>query len=114
MPGYFGRRGFTRHESLLTEVSAINVGVLDERILRLAKEGKAEEKKGVYSIDLSSVGVDKLLGSGIASHKMKIKVASSTQRAIDKISAAGGSVEVSESAESESVDEGAEKTATKK
>ena len=102
MPGYFGRSGFLRHESLISSVSTINVGVLDERIEKLAKEGKAEEKKGVYSIDLSVVGVDKLLGSGVASHRMMVKVAAATQRAIEKIEAAGGSVEVPESAESES------------
>jgi len=103
--GYFGRSGFKRHPSIVKDVSVLNVGDLDGRIENLTKSGKAEHKSGVYSIDLSNLGVNKLLGSGRVSNKIKVTVACATKKAIEKIEAAKGSVDAQASDESEAFED---------
>jgi large subunit ribosomal protein L15 len=50
-------------------------------------------------IDLASLGYDKLLGQGKVHTALKVKVARASSSAIEKIKAAGGSVEVLEPTE---------------
>ena len=47
------------------------------------------------SIDLTEMGYDKLLGSGRMERALNITVASASARAIEKVEAAGGSVNLS-------------------
>jgi len=81
MPGHWGMHGFNRHPSLRTVNSSINVGVVSE----IATEDK---------IDLTELGYDKLLGSGQISKSLHIIVKEASSRAIEKVEAAGGSVEM--------------------
>ena len=48
------------------------------------------------SIDLTEMGYDKLLGSGRIDRALNISVASASARAIEKVAAAGGSVNLSD------------------
>jgi large subunit ribosomal protein L15 len=86
----FGKVGFRRHPSLRSDSKTINISDIDRMIEQWASEGKAEKKSGVYSVDLSSLGYDKLLGSGKLSHKVEIKVESFSQSAKEKVEKAGG------------------------
>ena len=61
--------------------SSINVGVVSE----IATEDK---------IDLTELGYDKLLGSGKISKSLHIIVKEASSRAVEKVEAAGGSVEM--------------------
>ena len=70
----------------------VNVGHLDSMIERLAKEGRVEEKAGVYSVDSKKLKFTRLLGTGFVHHKINISVHSATAKAQEKIEAAGGSV----------------------
>ena len=81
MPGHWGMHGFNRHPSLRTVNSSINVGVVSE----IATEDK---------IDLTELGYDKLLGSGQISKSLHIIVKEASSRAIEKVEAAGGTVEM--------------------
>ena len=81
MPGHWGMHGFNRHPSLRTVNSSINVGVVSEI---------AQGKK----IDLTEMGYDKLLGSGKISKSLHIIVKEASSRAVEKVEAAGGSVEM--------------------
>ena len=81
MPGHWGMHGFNRHPSLRTVNSSINVGVVSE----IANGDK---------IDLTEMGYDKLLGSGQISKSLHIKVKEASSKAIEKVEAAGGSVEI--------------------
>ncbi len=83
-PDYFGSHGFTRPGALPRWV---NVGELEALAARLPEEG------GLPLLDLSSIGVDKLLGSGRLSRPLRVKVAKSTESARSKVEAAGGKVE---------------------
>lgn len=80
MPDHYGRHGFKRPQSILKENKTINVGELEE---------KFPEKK---DIDLEKEGFNKLLGGGILNSKLKIKVNSASEKAIEKIEGKGGEV----------------------
>ena len=81
MPGHWGMHGFNRHPSLRTVNSSINVGVVSE----IADGDK---------IDLTEMGYDKLLGSGQISKSLHIKVKEASSKAVEKVEAAGGAVEM--------------------
>lgn len=57
------------------------------------------------TIDLASMGFDKLLGSGKVSRAIHITVEHASTRAIEKIEAAGGSINISEGDEWEEPEE---------
>ena len=80
MPGHWGMHGFNRHPGLRVVNSSINLG----RVAEIA-EGD--------SIDLTEMGFDKLLGRGGIDRALKITVREASSRAVEKVEAAGGSVE---------------------
>jgi large subunit ribosomal protein L15 len=82
-PDHFGRDPF-RPPGHFRASRWINVGQLD---------GMA---KGTKSLDLSSMGIDKLLGSGEVGGAYQVKVDSFTKKAQAKIEAAGGRILVKE------------------
>ena len=87
---YFGKRGFIPKNT--TETKVINVGELDQKIEKLIKLKKAEQKDKQYIIDLTKEGIDKLLSKGRATKQMIITVNSATEKAIQKVEGAGGQV----------------------
>ena len=82
-PDHFGRDPF-RPPGYPKPARWLNVGQLDA-----IAEGK-------NSVDLSSMGVEKLLGSGTVAGIYEVRVGSFTKRAQAKIEAAGGKVVVEE------------------
>ena len=86
MPGHWGMHGFNRHPGLRVVNSSINLG----RVSEIA-EGD--------SIDLTEMGFDKLLGRGGIDRALKITVRAASARAVEKVEAAGGSVETEDDEE---------------
>ena len=84
MPGHWGMHGFNRDPSLRTVHNSINVSEVD---LLMGDED---------SINLTSKGIDKLLGSGRVHRSIHVTVEHASSRAIEKIESAGGSVTISE------------------
>jgi len=82
-PDHFGRDPF-RPPGYLRPARWVNVGQLD---------GMA---KGMKILDLSSMGIGKLLGAGEVGGAYEIKVVSFTKKAQAKIEAAGGKILVEE------------------
>jgi large subunit ribosomal protein L15 len=80
MPDHFGRHGFKRPKSIVKIDNAINVGQLEERF------------PGKKDIDLEKEGFSKLLGGGSINYKMKIKVNSASEKAVEKVKEKGGEV----------------------
>jgi len=74
--------GFNRHPKLRN----VNISINLMQVSQMA-EGD--------SIDLTEMGYDKLLGSGRMERALNITVASASARAIEKVEAAGGSVNLS-------------------
>ncbi|RLI80232.1 50S ribosomal protein L15 [Archaeoglobales archaeon] len=70
----------------------LNVGDLDEIIDKLVKLGLAEKKDEKYMVDLTQFGYSKLLGRGNITKAVDVKIYEATNRAIEKIENAGGSV----------------------
>ncbi len=91
-PNYFGPKGFSRPQGLVEEVETINILDVEMKMDRFVQQGFAKKEGSVYHVDLSKAGYDKLLGGGKARYQMKIKVPSSSERAVVKVQEAGGEV----------------------
>jgi large subunit ribosomal protein L15 len=87
---HFGRHGFKRPQKILKGTICINIRDLD----RLPDGEHVKTSGGTMTIDLTGLGFDKLLASGRPSKKFNIKVTTASLPAIEKIKAAGGSIEV--------------------
>ena len=83
MPGHWGMHGFNRHPGLREVNSSINLGKVAE-----IAEGD--------SINLTEMGFDKLLGRGSIDRALSITVNEASAKAIQKVEAAGGSIETGE------------------
>lgn len=83
-PDHFGRDPFRPPSYYVHPSTWVNVGDLDG----LSKGNKA--------LDLTSMGVEKLLGSGEVGGAYQVKVGSFTKKAQAKIEAAGGKILVQE------------------
>jgi large subunit ribosomal protein L15 len=80
MPDHFGKHGFKRPQGVIRKDKIINVGQLEEKF------------PGKKDIDLEKEGFNKLLGGGYLNSKLKIKVNSASEKAIEKIKGKGGEV----------------------
>ena len=83
MPGHWGMHGFNRHPKLRN----VNVSI---NLLQVSQMADSD------SINLTEMGYDKLLGSGSIDRALNITVGSASARAIEKVEAAGGSVNLSD------------------
>ncbi|MDD5111399.1 MAG: uL15 family ribosomal protein [Candidatus Altiarchaeota archaeon] len=100
-PGYFGRSGFKRPQCQVDDKVIINISDLDENVDSLVKSGFLKKDKDSYSANLTEHGVDKLLGTGKASHKFILTVGECSEKARQKIEEAGGKVVLPEAAAKE-------------
>ncbi|MBW3011256.1 uL15 family ribosomal protein, partial [Candidatus Woesearchaeota archaeon] len=91
---YFGKHGFKSIKKISKgNKDSINISDLDKKLANLIKNKAAEEKSGMYSIDLGKLGYIKLLGTGDTKNKYILKISSASKSAITKIEQAGGKVE---------------------
>ncbi len=100
-PTWFGKHGFNKPRIRDFEVKIVNVGELDENIELLAEKGIAEKKEGEYIVNLSRLGIHKLGGYGKVKNKITVIVNEATEKAKEKIEAAGGRIVLAEAAESQ-------------
>ena len=91
-PDYFGHHGFKRPQSVVYSKVTMNLSEVEQSLPSLSKDGFAVHKDGKWSVDLSKMGVDKLLGSGRVRTAMDVKVAEASAKAEEKLKVAGGSV----------------------
>ncbi|HIE13750.1 TPA: 50S ribosomal protein L15 [Candidatus Bathyarchaeota archaeon] len=89
MPDYFRKKGFLSPKSLYRNIRVINVGELENLFYRLYPQKK---KITNVTIDLDTLGFNKLLGKGRISHPITVKVRKCSQLATRKIEEAGGKV----------------------
>jgi large subunit ribosomal protein L15 len=93
MPNHWGMHGFNRHPSLRTVNVTVNVGQLED----LAGDDD--------SVNLTEMGIDKLLGSGRISKAITVTVSEASAKATEKIEAAGGSLNMDQADSDEFVEE---------
>jgi len=89
---YFGKHGFVNRNA--TEVTAITLRDVDDRIPHWIKEKQAKQEAGIIIVDLKKLGYDKLLSTGKLTRKVKITVPTAVANAAEKIKAAGGELVV--------------------
>jgi large subunit ribosomal protein L15 len=82
-PDHFGKRQYTVPGAHKPS-KWLNVGELEAMLTKTSD--------GPVSLDLTSMGVEKLLGSGTVKHAFNIKVESFTERAKTKLEEAGGKI----------------------
>lgn len=85
---YFGKQGF---KSIKKNKSAINISYF-ENVDKLLKQKKIEMDGDFYVIDCKKLKIDKILGSGKLTKKIKIKADAITPKAMEKIQNAGGEI----------------------
>ncbi len=88
-PDYFGKSGFTSPQSLNRKESTINL----QRLEQLSGTHSVEKEKGALYIDLTSLGITKLLGTGKITTPLTVSVPSCSKTAAQKIARAGGKVQ---------------------
>jgi large subunit ribosomal protein L15 len=85
-PDYFGKHGFTSPQSLKRKENTINIKQLNELTTQTASE------KGKTSVNLTTLGYTKLLGTGKITKPLIVNVPSCSKTAEEKIKKAGGQV----------------------
>jgi large subunit ribosomal protein L15 len=91
-PDYFGHHGFKRPQSVVTGKVTMNLSDVEQALPSLSKDGFAVEKDGRWNVDLTKMGVDKLLGSGRIGKPVMVKVAEASAKAVEKLKKAGGAL----------------------
>jgi len=87
-----GRSGFVPRRTV-KNVNPINLSYFTPFLVeKLVSAGKAVKEGDIYTIDLSKLKYDKLLGTGKVSLKLKLIVNNFSARAEEKIKAAGGEI----------------------
>ncbi len=94
-PHWFGKHGFTQPPTIVAEINAINVGELDEIARDMLRQGIAQKEDNKIVIDVSVLGFNKVLGRGKITLPLKVITPAITERAREKIEAAGGEVVIS-------------------
>jgi large subunit ribosomal protein L15 len=96
-PRYFGKWGFKRPQKLLDDLVVLNIGEIDEAADRLVEKGVATMTGKRYNIDVSQLGIDRILGSGKVTKKLNLTgVKSITVRAREKVTGIGGTIDLPE------------------
>ncbi|MEM2188569.1 MAG: uL15 family ribosomal protein [Nitrososphaerota archaeon] len=87
-PDYFGKHGFYRPNK--REIKAMNLTQLSTLVENLERRGELKLMNGMPVIDLSALGVGKLVGGGRVDRRLMVVVDSWTEKAERAIREAGG------------------------
>lgn len=94
-PRYFGKWGFKRPQKVIKNLVVINIGDIDEAADRLVEQDVATKTGKRYNIDVSKLGIDRILGSGKVTRKLNlVGVKAITPRAREKVTGAGGTIDL--------------------
>ncbi|MDK6027937.1 uL15 family ribosomal protein [Ignisphaera sp. 4213-co] len=89
---WFGKKGFVpRGESV--KVRAINISDLNEIVKKMIQSNTAVTENGKIVVDLSKMGINKLLGSGSIEFPVKVLVSSYSKKAKEKVEKIGGVIQ---------------------
>ena len=94
-PRYFGKWGFKRPQKVIDNLVTLNIGDIDEAADRLVERGAATMTGKRYNIDVSKIGIDRILGSGKVTRMLNlVGVKAITSRAREKVTGAGGTIDL--------------------
>ncbi len=94
---FSGKHGFTNPTP--RSVHTMSLEQLNVAITRLVQSGHAVQEKDLFKVNLSALGVDKLLGTGKPVHAYEIVVNAASDGARRKVEEANGSVLLGQSEE---------------
>ena len=89
LQNYFGKHGFVL-QSKKEIIKSVNLSYIDTKIDSLVHSNIAKKEREHYVLDLSSIGYDKLLGSGSITKKLIITARFFSKHAVRKLEEAGG------------------------
>lgn len=92
MPDHFGRHGFKRPQKMVSAKITMNVCDVEEQLEQMMKDGYAVKEGKIVKVDLTKMGVDKLLGSGQIGVAVEVVVAAYTETAKHKVEESGGHI----------------------
>lgn len=101
-----GKKGFTNPAE--NKLNTITLTELNSKINQLVESGMATKKGNSFIVNCQSIGIDKLLGTGVPLFAFEIVVAQATAGAIKKVEEAGGKVELIVNEQPASVEEAEE------
>ena len=84
--------GFKRPPKVIEEKTTINIGEIDQISDYLLVKGFAKEKNGLIHVDLTDLGITKVLGSGRVTKKFVLKASEFSETAKIKLEKLGGNV----------------------
>lgn len=84
----YGKHGFHHDQQL--QVKVLDIGSIDMMAESLLREGLATQKGDIISIDVTHLGIDKVLGSGSVRRKLHVAARAFSEQAKAKIEGAGG------------------------
>ncbi len=87
---FYGKHGFTPVS--LSSVRACNIETLERAWKQFQREGVLKDEKGVLVLNLSDLGIDKLLSKGTPTKKWHITAKAASASAIEKIKEHGGEI----------------------
>ena len=90
-PRYFGKHGF-KPKGQNIEDKVINIIDIEQKLPEWTANKKTVLTGKTYEINLKELGYTKLLSTGKTTKTYKLTIQKATEKAIEKISAAGGSV----------------------
>ncbi|MDD1678099.1 MAG: 50S ribosomal protein L15 [Methanomicrobiales archaeon] len=88
----YGKNGFSPLPR--SAESVMDVGVLDMMTASLLQQEMVTQEGDIIAVDMTRLGVDKVLGGGKVLHKLHISAHSFSALAREKIEAAGGKAEI--------------------
>jgi len=96
-----GKTGFKRPQDInrIYRVNTLNVKDLDINLDKFTEQDKATKSGNTFIIDLNEINIQKILGRGEINKKVNVSVKKASERAIEKIEAAGGKVTLLSEAE---------------
>ena len=84
----YGKHGFSHNQQIPVDV--LDIGSLDMMAESLVNQGFATKEGDLISIDVSHLGIDKVLGTGRVVRKLRISARAFSETAKAKIEQAGG------------------------
>ena len=88
----WGAHGFKRPQSVVHANTSINLNTIEEMCDKWIADGVATKKGKVISLNLQSMGYDKLLSTGSTKQSYKLTINAASAKAVEKIEAAGGEI----------------------
>ena len=88
----WGAHGFKRPQSTVHANNSINLNTIEEMCDTWITNGIATKKGKIVSLNLQSMGYDKLLSTGSTKQSYKLTINAASAKGVEKIEAAGGEI----------------------